>query len=62
MTAQPPEGQHEMAQSKITAAESVTKSDKSCHVEIQEGKAKILFPNSNEVFYNPVQEFNRDLR
>ena len=32
------------------------------HVEITEGRAKILFPNSNEVFYNPVQEFNRDLR
>lgn len=28
---------------------------------IKEGKASILFPNANEVFYNPVQEFNRDL-
>lgn len=28
---------------------------------IHEGKAKIIFPNSNEVFYNPVQVFNRDL-
>uniref|UniRef100_A0A8D0BBL1 tRNA (guanine(26)-N(2))-dimethyltransferase n=1 Tax=Salvator merianae TaxID=96440 RepID=A0A8D0BBL1_SALMN len=28
---------------------------------IAEGKAKIIFPNANEVFYNPVQEFNRDL-
>uniref|UniRef100_H3B3T1 tRNA (guanine(26)-N(2))-dimethyltransferase n=1 Tax=Latimeria chalumnae TaxID=7897 RepID=H3B3T1_LATCH len=28
---------------------------------IIEGKAKIIFPNKNEVFYNPVQEFNRDL-
>uniref|UniRef100_A0A8C8STQ9 tRNA (guanine(26)-N(2))-dimethyltransferase n=1 Tax=Pelusios castaneus TaxID=367368 RepID=A0A8C8STQ9_9SAUR len=28
---------------------------------ITEGKAKIIFPNANEVFYNPVQEFNRDL-
>ena len=27
---------------------------------ITEGKATILFPNG-EVFYNPVQEFNRDL-
>uniref|UniRef100_A0A8B9KRL8 tRNA (guanine(26)-N(2))-dimethyltransferase n=1 Tax=Astyanax mexicanus TaxID=7994 RepID=A0A8B9KRL8_ASTMX len=26
-----------------------------------EGKAAILFPSANEVFYNPVQEFNRDL-
>ncbi|XP_042202653.1 tRNA (guanine(26)-N(2))-dimethyltransferase, partial [Callorhinchus milii] len=28
---------------------------------IQEGKARIIFPSANEVFYNPVQEFNRDL-
>ena len=27
--------------------------------EIVEGKAKVLLPKS--VFYNPVQEFNRDL-
>ena len=32
------------------------------HFEITEGSATILFPSSNEVFYNPVQEFNRDLR
>ncbi|XP_013877500.1 tRNA (guanine(26)-N(2))-dimethyltransferase isoform X2 [Austrofundulus limnaeus] len=28
---------------------------------VREGKAAILFPNANEVFYNPVQEFNRDV-
>lgn len=28
---------------------------------MKEGKAAILFPSANEVFYNPVQEFNRDL-
>ncbi|XP_067829075.1 tRNA (guanine(26)-N(2))-dimethyltransferase isoform X2 [Heptranchias perlo] len=28
---------------------------------INEGKAEIIFPSANEVFYNPVQEFNRDL-
>ncbi|KAL6462103.1 hypothetical protein MHYP_G00302480 [Metynnis hypsauchen] len=28
---------------------------------VREGKAVILFPSANEVFYNPVQEFNRDL-
>uniref|UniRef100_A0A3Q2T8Y3 tRNA (guanine(26)-N(2))-dimethyltransferase n=1 Tax=Fundulus heteroclitus TaxID=8078 RepID=A0A3Q2T8Y3_FUNHE len=28
---------------------------------VREGKAAILFPDANEVFYNPVQEFNRDL-
>jgi len=31
-------------------------------VKVTEGSATILFPNTNEVFYNPVQEFNRDLR
>merc|ERR1712168_127570 len=29
--------------------------------EITEGKAKILFPKQNSVFYNNVQVFNRDL-
>ena len=30
---------------------------------ITEGKAQICFPGSEDnVFYNPVQEFNRDLR
>ena len=29
--------------------------------EVHEGKAKITFENPNEVFYNPVQVFNRDL-
>ncbi|XP_017659274.1 PREDICTED: tRNA (guanine(26)-N(2))-dimethyltransferase, partial [Lepidothrix coronata] len=28
---------------------------------ITEGKATIVFPSANEVFYNPVQGFNRDL-
>jgi tRNA G26 N,N-dimethylase Trm1 len=28
---------------------------------ITEGKASILFPKENQVFYNPVQEYNRDL-
>ncbi|ODV58620.1 tRNA (guanine26-N2)-dimethyltransferase [Ascoidea rubescens DSM 1968] len=28
---------------------------------ITEGKANILFPKENKVFYNPVQQFNRDL-
>ncbi|XP_061087511.1 tRNA (guanine(26)-N(2))-dimethyltransferase [Conger conger] len=28
---------------------------------VKEGKAAILFPSANDVFYNPVQEFNRDL-
>jgi len=29
--------------------------------KITEGSATILFPNDNAVFYNPIQEFNRDL-
>uniref|UniRef100_H2ZLY1 tRNA (guanine(26)-N(2))-dimethyltransferase n=1 Tax=Ciona savignyi TaxID=51511 RepID=H2ZLY1_CIOSA len=28
---------------------------------VKEGKASILFPSENSVFYNPVQEFNRDV-
>ena len=28
---------------------------------VKEGKAEILYPKGNNVFYNPVQEFNRDL-
>lgn len=28
---------------------------------VHEGKAKITFNHPNEVFYNPVQVFNRDL-
>ncbi|XP_060037783.1 tRNA (guanine(26)-N(2))-dimethyltransferase isoform X2 [Erinaceus europaeus] len=28
---------------------------------VTEGAAQIAFPSANEVFYNPVQEFNRDL-
>lgn len=28
---------------------------------VTEGQATILFPKKNEVFYNPVQQFNRDM-
>ncbi|XP_075062728.1 LOW QUALITY PROTEIN: tRNA (guanine(26)-N(2))-dimethyltransferase [Mixophyes fleayi] len=28
---------------------------------ITEGKASVIYPSANQVFYNPVQEFNRDL-
>ena len=31
-------------------------------VKITEGRASILFSSPNEVFYNSVQELNRDLR
>jgi tRNA G26 N,N-dimethylase Trm1 len=29
---------------------------------LTEGKAELLLSSSRNVFYNPVQEFNRDLR
>lgn len=35
--------------------------DASLYTPVTEGKATILFPKGNEVFYNPVQEFNRDM-
>jgi len=28
---------------------------------ITEGAATILFPKANDVFYNPIQHFNRDM-
>lgn len=28
---------------------------------VKEGKAEILFPKKETVFYNPIQQFNRDL-
>lgn len=36
--------------------------DKIPYTVVTEGKAEVLFPSSHDVFYNPVQEFNRDLR
>ncbi|GAB6032633.1 tRNA methyltransferase 1 [Chamberlinius hualienensis] len=35
--------------------------DKTAYTVVEEGRASVYFPNSNDVFYNPVQEFNRDL-
>lgn len=35
--------------------------DKQPFTSVTEGKAEVLFPSSHDVFYNPVQEFNRDL-
>ncbi|ORX88056.1 N2,N2-dimethylguanosine tRNA methyltransferase [Basidiobolus meristosporus CBS 931.73] len=35
--------------------------DESLYNKVTEGQATILFPTSNEVFYNPVQQFNRDM-
>lgn len=36
--------------------------DYSANNVIREGKAEIFTSSANKVFYNPVQEFNRDLR
>lgn len=36
--------------------------DKRPFTTVTEGKAEVLFPSSHDVFYNPVQEFNRDIR
>uniref|UniRef100_UPI00358FD9B3 tRNA (guanine(26)-N(2))-dimethyltransferase-like isoform X2 n=1 Tax=Myxine glutinosa TaxID=7769 RepID=UPI00358FD9B3 len=34
---------------------------KRTEIIVNEGKARMLFSSTSEVFYNPVQEFNRDL-
>ena len=36
--------------------------DTTPYTSVSEGKAEVLFPSTHDVFYNPVQEFNRDLR
>ncbi|KAI8063518.1 N2,N2-dimethylguanosine tRNA methyltransferase [Gongronella butleri] len=43
------------------SAAEPTPIDISQYNTVTEGKATILFPKTNEVFYNPVQEFNRDM-
>ncbi|XP_064478026.1 tRNA (guanine(26)-N(2))-dimethyltransferase-like [Ornithodoros turicata] len=35
--------------------------DKTPRTSVKEGKAEVLFPSTHDVFYNPVQEFNRDM-
>lgn len=35
--------------------------DTSKYEHITEGRAHILFPKGNKVFYNPIQQFNRDI-
>lgn len=49
------------AESNTTASDGKWEVDKTAYNVITEGKAEMLFPKVNEVFYNPVQEFNRDL-
>lgn len=50
-----------MAQSPTVSTSGGSESTENGEKIITEGKAKVIFPNANEVFYNPVQEFNRDL-
>ncbi|XP_044309625.1 tRNA (guanine(26)-N(2))-dimethyltransferase isoform X1 [Varanus komodoensis] len=50
-----------VAESSPVATSGSSESAKNGESLITEGKAKIIFPSANEVFYNPVQEFNRDL-
>ena len=42
----------------LPEAESININD---YNVITEGEASVLFPKVNKVFYNPVQQFNRDL-
>ncbi|CAG8673625.1 10119_t:CDS:10, partial [Dentiscutata heterogama] len=46
--------------SRIRSLEKLGKMDNEFNV-ITEGKASILFPKDNKVFYNNVQQFNRDI-
>jgi len=58
--------------SKMVEENFIKVSEKLCHESrfftnddgwsvVKEGSAEILFPSAKDVFYNPVQEFNRDL-
>lgn len=43
--------------------QSRTSANETSFNTVTEGKARVSFPGSkDDVFYNPVQEFNRDLR
>ncbi|RKP36599.1 N2,N2-dimethylguanosine tRNA methyltransferase [Dimargaris cristalligena] len=44
-----------------TPQPTTTEYDGQTYRLITEGQATILFPDTNEVFYNPVQQFNRDM-
>ncbi|XP_062979339.1 tRNA (guanine(26)-N(2))-dimethyltransferase isoform X2 [Elgaria multicarinata webbii] len=50
-----------VAHSSSVGTSEGSETEKNGETLITEGKAKIIFPSANEVFYNPVQEFNRDL-
>ncbi|KAM9313070.1 tRNA (guanine(26)-N(2))-dimethyltransferase [Gastrophryne carolinensis] len=41
--------------------EALATTQESGETIITEGKASVIYPSANQVFYNPVQEFNRDM-
>lgn len=49
-------------QSSEKAEKPTLEINKNAYTVVKEGTAEVLFPNSHDVFYNPVQEFNRDIR
>jgi hypothetical protein len=50
-----------MVKIKIIITEFEMNLGKSGYNIVKEGISSILIPNTGEIFYNPVQEFNRDL-
>ncbi|KAF0290194.1 putative tRNA (guanine(26)-N(2))-dimethyltransferase [Amphibalanus amphitrite] len=48
-------------QASNTVSRSEMVLDRNAYTVVKEGQAEVLFPSSKDVFYNPVQEFNRDL-
>jgi tRNA (guanine26-N2/guanine27-N2)-dimethyltransferase len=44
----------------VDASPTTTAEQPHQHV-LREGKGAVVFNTQNEVFYNPVQEFNRDM-
>ncbi|KXS19358.1 N2,N2-dimethylguanosine tRNA methyltransferase [Gonapodya prolifera JEL478] len=45
----------------MASEESKVEIDGGTYVSVREGSAVILFPDDDSVFYNPVQQFNRDM-
>ncbi|XP_038064198.1 tRNA (guanine(26)-N(2))-dimethyltransferase-like [Patiria miniata] len=53
--------EHGESPDKEATSKSATETRGATPETIREGQATIIFPSLNEVFYNPVQQFNRDL-
>lgn len=52
-----PQSADDVPQEKI-----LVKIDRVPQTVVTEGRAEVVFPSTQDVFYNPVQEFNRDTR